>query len=434
MRGEFQSSRFPPRYTSRILEAMRIPYRSLTFWIFAGLFAGMICGKVLGESIVPIAEPLSDVFLKLLRMAIMPLIITSLTAAVVSVGERKNLGILGAKTFGYYITTSFMAIITGLLLANIFKPGVGSTIRLEETVGVVPAAEQTFTELLLNIIPENPFQALADGQVLPVIFFCILFGYFITQLNDPYKTHLANFFQAAFQAMMKMTRMVIWTAPFGVFGINAVIVATTGFDAFRSLGFYFAVVLAGLLIHATITLPLIVYAVTRRNPYRHYRGMPSALVTAFSTCSTIVTLPLTMEAVTGNSKVSEKISSFVLPIGATVNMDGTALYECVAVIFIAQVYGIALSFDQQIVVVFTALLASIGAASVPMSGLVMMSIILSAVGLPLEGVAIILAVDRVLDMFRTMVNVLSDSCGAVVVAKWDGENVLWRGARGEIPS
>jgi Na+/H+-dicarboxylate symporter len=406
---------------------MRIPLRSLTFWIFVGLFAGMICGRIFGESIVPVAEPLSDVFLRLLRMAIMPLIITSLTAAVVSVGERKNLGILGGKTLAYYVTTSLLAILTGQVLVNIFKPGIGSTIRLDETVEAVPAAERSFTELILNIVPENPFRSLAEGQVLPVIFFCILFGYFITQLKDPYRTQLANFFQAAFQAMMKMTRFVVWTAPVGVFGINAVIVATTGFDAFRSLGFYFGLVLVGLTIHATITLPLIVYLVTRRNPYRHYKGMPSALVTAFSTCSTIVTLPLTMEAVTGNSHVSEKISSFVLPIGATVNMDGTALYECVAVIFIAQVYGIPLSFDQQLVIVFTALLASIGAASVPMSGLVMMSIILSAVGLPLEGVAIILAVDRILDMFRTMVNVLSDSCGAVVVAKLDGEDVLRKG-------
>ena len=405
---------------------MRIPYRSLTFWIFVGLFAGMACGKVFGEAIVPIGEPLSEIFLRLLRMAIMPLIVTSLTAAVVSVGERKNLGVLGAKTFGYYVTTSLAAILTGQILVNVFKPGVGASIGLGESVDAVPAAEQSFNELLLNIIPENPFRALAEGQVLPVIFFCILFGYFITQLKDPYKTQLAEFFQAAFQAMMKLTRFVIWTAPLGVFGINAVIVATTGFEAFRSLGFYFGLVLVGLLIHATITLPFIMYLVTRRNPYRHFKGMPPALVTAFSTCSTIVSLPLTMEAVTGNSKVSEKISSFVLPIGATVNMDGTALYECVAVIFIAQVYGIALSFDQQLVIVFTALLASIGAASVPMSGLVMMSIILGAVGLPLEGVAIILAVDRVLDMFRTMVNVLSDSCGAVVVAKLDGEDVLWK--------
>jgi len=403
---------------------MRIPYRSLTFWIFVGLFAGMGAGAVFGEAVVPVADPLADVFLRLLRMAIMPLIITSLTSAVISVGEKKNLEILGAKTFAYYITTSLLAILTGQILVNVFQPGIGSAIRLEQDVSAIPAVQQSIPEILMNIIPENPFQALAEGQVMPVIFFCILFGYFVTRLDEPHRSQLGNFFHGAFHAMMKLTHLVIWTAPIGVFGINARIVATTGFGAFRTLGFYFGIVLVGLLIHAMVTLPLLVYLVTRKNPFRHYRGMPSALVTAFSTCSTIVTLPLTMEAVTGNSKVSEKIASFVLPIGATVNMDGTALYECVAVIFIAQVYGFALSLDQQLLIVVTALLASIGAASVPMSGLVMMSIILAAVGLPLEGVAIILAVDRVLDMFRTTVNVLSDSCGAVIIAKLDGEDVL----------
>ena len=403
---------------------MRIPYKSLTFWIFVGLFAGIICGRAFGESIIPVAEPLSDIFLRLLRMAIMPLIITSITAAVISVGQRKNLGLLGARTFGYYVASSLLAIMTGLILVNLFKPGVGSAIQLEEPVSGITAAQQSFRDILISIIPENPFSALAEGQVLPVIFFCILFGYFVTQLKDPYRTQLGDFFQAAFQAMMKLTRFVVWSAPLGVFGINAVIVATTGFEAFRTLGFYFLVVLFGLFIHATITLPLLLYLVTRRNPFRHYKGMPPPLVTAFSTCSSIVTLPLTMEAVTDNSKVSEKISSFVLPIGATVNMDGTALYECVATIFIAQIYGFTLTFGEQLIVVATALLASIGAASVPMAGLVMMSIILTAVGLPLEGVAIILAVDRILDMFRTAVNVLSDSCGAVIVAKLDGEEVL----------
>jgi Na+/H+-dicarboxylate symporter len=403
---------------------MRIPYRSLTFWIFVGLFAGMAAGRMFGESIVPIAEPLSELFLRLLRMAIMPLIITSLTAAVISVGEKRNLERLGIKTFGYYILSSLMAILTGQILVNIFRPGVGSVIQLEEEVTEIPAAQQSVVDLIFNIIPENPFQALAEGHVLPVIFFCILFGYFVTRLDEPHRSQLGGLFQGAFHAMMKLTKLVIWTAPIGVFGINAKIVATTGFEAFRSLGFYFGIVLIGLAIHATVTLPTLVYLATRRNPLRHYKGMPPALVTAFSTCSTIVTLPLTMEAVTENSKVSEKISSFVLPIGATINMDGTALYECVAVIFIAQVYGFTLGLDQQLVIVVTALLASIGAASVPMSGLVMMSIILAAVGLPLEGVAIILAVDRILDMFRTMVNVLSDSCGAVIVARLEGEQPL----------
>jgi len=403
---------------------MRIPLRSLTFWIFVGLFAGLVAGRVFGQSIVPLAGLLSDVFLRLLRMAVLPLIVTSLTAAVISVGGKKNLEILGAKTFAYYVTTSMLAILTGQILVNVLRPGIGSTIQLEAAVSEVPATQQSFSDLILNIIPENPFAALAEGHVLPVIFFCILLGYFITRLGEPDKSRLGDFFQAAFHAMMKLTHAVIWLAPVGVFGINAKIVATTGFEAFRSLGFYFAVVLVGLVIHAAVTLPTLMYLVTRRNPGRHYRGMPPALVTGFSTGSTIVTLPLTMEAVTQNSKVSDKIASFVLPIGATVNMDGTALYECVAVIFIAQVYGIALSLDQQIVVALTALLASIGAASVPMSGLVMMSIILTAVGLPLEGVGIVLAVDRVLDMFRTMVNVLSDSVGAVIVAKLEGEDVL----------
>jgi Na+/H+-dicarboxylate symporter len=403
---------------------MRIPYRSLTFWIFVGLFGGMLAGQLFGEAIVPYAEPLADIFLRLLRMAIMPLVITSLTAAVISVGERKDLGILGAKTFAYYITSSLLAILTGQILVNIFKPGLGSAIEFEREVSEIPAMSQGPVDLILNVIPENPFQAMAEGTVLPVIFFCILFGYFVTRLEEPHRSTLGNLFQAGFKAMMKLTYAVIWTAPLGVFGINARIVATTGFEAFRSLGAYFLIVLAGLLIHALLTLPLLVHLVTRRNPYRHFLGMPPALVTGFSTGSTIVTLPLTMKAVTENSGVSEKISSFVLPIGATVNMDGTALYECVAVIFIAQIYGFALGFDQQLVIVTTALLASIGAASIPMSGLVMMSIILEAVGLPLEGVAIILAVDRVLDMFRTMVNVFSDSCGAVIVAKLDGEDVL----------
>jgi proton glutamate symport protein len=403
---------------------MRIPYRSLTFWIFVGLIGGVISGQVFGEAIVPVAGPLSDLFLRLLRMAILPLVITSLTAAVINVGGRRDLGILGGKTFVYYITSSLLAILTGQTLVNLFKPGIGSSIELQREVSEIPALTQTPFELLLDIIPENPFQAMAEGTVLPVIFFSILFGYFVTRLDEPHKSHLGNLFEAGFKAMMKLTYAVIWTAPLGVFGINARIVATTGFEAFRSLGFYFILVLVGLLIHAAVTLPLLVFLVTRRNPYRHFLGMPPALITAFSTGSTIVTLPLTMKAVTEHSGVSDKIASFVLPIGATVNMDGTALYECVAVIFIAQIYGFNLGFDQQLVIVLTALLASIGAASVPMSGLVMMSIILGAVGLPLEGVAVILTVDRVLDMFRTMVNVLSDSCGSVIVAKLDGEEVL----------
>jgi Na+/H+-dicarboxylate symporter len=402
---------------------MRTTRHALTNFIFIGLFAGAIGGIVFGESILPLAEVLAEVFLRLLRMAIMPLIITSIISGVISVGSAGNLGRLGGKTFGYYILSSFMAIITGLILVNIFRPGVGADLPLEKSPETIGAAEQGIDQLLLTIIPENPLRSMVQGDVLPVIFFSVLFAYFITCLPERRRTQMGDFFQAAFEAMMRLTQFVVWTAPLGVFGIMARIVAQTGFSAFKPLGVYFLIVLAGLIIHAFINLPLILRFVARFNPVQHYKNMPGALLTAFSTCSSMVTLPLTMDAVTNETGVSRKVASFTLPIGATINMDGTALYECVATMFIAQVYGIELSIGSQAIVVFTALMASIGAASVPMSGLVMMSIILKAVGLPLEGVALILAVDRVLDMFRTTVNVLSDSVGAVVVARLEGETL-----------
>jgi Na+/H+-dicarboxylate symporter len=413
---------------------MRIPYRSLTFWIFVGLFAGLGAGAFFGESIVPLGDTLGTLFLRLLKMVILPLIVASITSAVISVGSRQNLGILGVQTFGYYVASSLAAILTGQILVNILKPGVGSTLQLEKSPDVIPAIEKDFGQILLDIIPENPFASLAEGNVLPVIFFSILLGYFVTRTREPYHTQIGDLFAGFFEAMLRMTQVIIWTAPVGVFGINAKIVATTGFSAFKSLGFYFIVVLIGLAVHAFLTLPLAIRLMTGRSPYRHYRGMAPPLVTAFSTCSSIVSLPLNMKAVTENSRVSKKIASFVLPIGATVNMDGTALYECVAVVFIAQVYGFDLTFTAQLLIVLTALLASIGAASVPMAGLVMMTIILSAVGLPLEAVGLIIAVDRFLDMFRTATNVLSDSVGTVIIARLQGEDVLRDGPAPTAPT
>jgi Na+/H+-dicarboxylate symporter len=395
----------------------------LTNLIFVGLGLGMLAGWIFGESILPIAEPLAQIFLRLLRMAIMPLIMTSIISGVLSIGNAKNLGRLGSKVFGYYIASSLLAIFAGQLLVNIFQPGKGAKLGLTKTPDELAAVEQGVSDILLRIIPENPFAAMVEGDVLAVIFFSLLFGYFITTTKEPYRTQLSDIFTGAFEVMMKLVHFVIWTAPLGVFGINARIVATTGFEAFKSLGFYSLIVVAGLAIHAFISLPLILKFIARVNPYKHYRNMIPALITAFSTSSSMVTLPLTIDRVTLNSGVSKKVGGFSLPIGATINMDGTALYECVAAIFIAQVYGFDLSFGQQLMVVLTALLASIGAAGVPMAGLVMLAIILRAVGLPLEAVGIILAVDRILDMFRTATNVLSDSCGAVMVARLEGEDL-----------
>lgn len=396
---------------------------TLTIWIFIGFFLGIFAGAVIGEPALPLARTLADIFLRLLRMAIMPLVITSIISSVVQVGSAYGLGRMGLRTMTYYLGTSILAILTGQILVNIFRPGVGAEIGLEAAPDSIAAVEKGLGEIFLEIIPENPFAAAASGDVLPVIFFSILFGFFVTQLKTEQRNLLGNFFEAAFEAMLKMTSFIIWTAPLGVFGIITSIVATSGFSAFKSLGFYFVIVLAGLAIHMFFTLPMLLWTLGKTSPLKHYKGMIPALLTAFSTCSTIVTLPLTMKAVTEVSGASKKSAGFVLPIGATVNMDGTALYECVAAIFIAQMYGFELSLGAQVTIAVTAVLASIGAASIPMSGMVMMSIILGAVGLPLEGVAIILAVDRILDMFRTTANVFSDSCGAVIISRFEEKNL-----------
>lgn len=394
----------------------------LTILIFAGFFAGILAGWLVGEPVLAIADPMKELFLRLLKMAILPLIITSIVSAVLKVGTSRGLGMITLRTLLYYLSTSVLAILTGQVLVNIFKPGVGAELGLNADPETIGAVDKGIGQLLLEIIPENPFAAMAQGDVLPVIFFSILFGFYVTQLKEKQRMLVGDLFQALFEAMMKLTTAVIWTAPIGVFGIIAGIVAETGFSAFAPLGKYFVIVLVALSIHFFITLPLILRFIGKTSPFIHYRGMINALLTAFSTCSTIVTLPLTMKAVTEHSGASEKAAGFVLPIGATINMDGTALYECVATIFIAQVYGFDLTLAQQGIIVPTAVLASIGAASIPMSGLVMMSIILNAVGLPLEGIGIILAVDRVLDMFRTTVNVFSDSVGAVVISRLNGDH------------
>jgi len=265
--------------------------------------------------------------------------------------------------------------------------------------------------------------------MLSIIFFAIFFGFFITRVSEKPKILMTDFFNAVFDVMMKITLFIIKFTPLGVFGIVAGVVAEQAGDTnallniVARLGVYMICVLLALAIHSAIILPLIVKVVAKSNPLLHFKAMRIPLLTAFSTSSSSATLPLTMEAVENNSGVSNEITCFTLPLGATVNMDGTALYECVAAMFIAQAYGIELGMLDQVIVVITALLASIGAAGIPMAGLVMMTIVLTAVGLPLEGIGLILAVDRILDMCRTTVNVWSDSCGAVTIAKTEGEKL-----------
>ena len=368
---------------------------------------------------------LGTIFLRALKMIIIPLILSSIISVITNIGNAENLGRLGLKTILYYLTTSTLAIVTGLFLVNIIKPGFGTDLNLAQAVQL-NAEPDSLGTTLIKIIPDNIFLAFSDNtKMLSVIFFALLFGFFITRVEKKYSSLLSDFFNAIFEVMMKVTMFIIKFTPLGIFGLVAEKVAHQSdlILLMQSMGLYMGTVLLALLIHGTITLPSITYFLGKSNPYKHFNAVKTPLITAFSTSSSGATLPLTMEAVESNSGVSNKISSFTLPLGATINMDGTALYECIAVMFIAQAYGIELSIIQQIIVVITALLASIGAAGVPMAGLVMITIILTAVGLPLEGVGLILAVDRILDMFRTSINVWSDSCGAVIIAKSEGEGL-----------
>jgi Na+/H+-dicarboxylate symporter len=367
---------------------------------------------------------MGDLFLRALKMIIIPLILTSIISGVTSIGDAQNLGRLGLKTIAYYISTSTIAIITGLFFVNLIQPGIGADLGLKKEVPELAAASGDLWDIILRMVPTNIFEALVSFDILAIIVFSILFGFFITRIEFKQKEFLMTLFNSGFEVMMKLTHFIIRFTPLGILGIVVGVVADQKENLvviLGSLGKYFATVLLGLIVHATITLPLILRLVGKVNPWKHFQALTTPLLTAFSTRSSSATLPLTIDAVENNEGVSNKISSFVLPLGATINMDGTALYECVAAMFIAQAYGIEISFLQQMIVVFTALLASIGAAGIPMAGLVMISVVLTAVGLPLEGVGLILAVDPFLDMCRTTVNVFSDTCGTVTIAKTEGE-------------
>ncbi len=367
---------------------------------------------------------MGDVFLRALRMIIVPLIFSSIVSGVTGLGSAENLGRMSLKTMLYYMTTSIFAIVTGLVLVNLIKPGVGADLGLSAVVDGLDVGRDSFGQTLLKIIPVNIIESLANTDLPAIIFFAIFFGFFTTKVAPVYRDPIVNFFNSVFEIMMKITMFVIKFTPLGIFGIVSALVAEHAdnlLTIFGRMGIYMLTVIGALSIHAFITLPLLVRILGRSNPVKHARGMSVPLLTAFSTSSSSATLPLTMEALEFNSGVSNKTTSFVLPLGATINMDGTALYQCIAVLFIAQAYGIELSILQQLIVMVTALLASIGAAGIPMAGLVIITVILSAVGLPLEGVGLILAVDRILDMFRTTVNVWSDSCGAVIIARSEGE-------------
>lgn len=389
----------------------------------------------LGISLLAVYDFMGTLFLNALRMLVVPLIMSSIISGVAGLGSGSDLGRLGLKTAGFYIASSTLAICLGLVLVNLVSPGTidgqpaGEILGFEASTAQVVAQVEgrgagDLAELFLRMVPINIVSAAAQGEMLGLIFFSFLFGYFVNRIPGQLSktmTHLAN---GIFETMMRITMWVMRFTPIGVFGLVAAEVTQTGFDAFRPLLMFFFTVLFSLLGHALITLPLMLWIFGRVNPWRHYRAMSPALLTAFSTASSSATLPLTMECVEKNVGVSNRTTSFVLPLGATVNMDGTALYECVAAMFLAQAYGLQLGFVDQFTVVLVALVTSIGVAGIPAASLVAITIILSTIGLPVEAIGLILVTDRILDMIRTSINVFSDSCGAVIIAKSEGEQNL----------
>lgn len=397
----------------------------------AGSLAGTD-GALLGVKFYAVFDFIGTLFLNALKMLIVPLVVSSIIVGIAGIGSGGAFGRLGMKTLLYYLTTSLLAILVGLVIVNMVAPGMVNGEPAKDLIGLSEHADEVVSkvegkgtgdliEVFLRMVPTNVIAAAADGQMLGLIFFSLLFGFFMTKIDEAYAESMYNFWQGLFQVMMKITDWVMKFAPIGVFGLVAKVVADTGFSAFVPLAWFFLSVLAGLALHFLVVLPLLLKFVGQVNPLRHYRAMAPALLTAFSTSSSAATLPLTMECVEKNAGVSNRTSSFVLPLGATINMDGTALYECVAAMFIAQAYGIELGFVQQFTIVLMALVTSIGVAAIPSASLVAIAIILAAIGLPVEAIGLILAVDRVLDMCRTSVNVFSDSCGTVIIARLTGE-------------
>jgi Na+/H+-dicarboxylate symporter len=375
--------------------------------------------SLFGIAYVSIFNYIGTMFLNALRMIIVPLITSSIIIGVAGIGSGGNLGALGGKTLLFYASTTLAAILVGLLVINAIGPGYvdgepardllaldASTVDIASEIEGRGAGD--VAEVFLRMVPPNIIRAAAEGQMLGLIFFAILFGYFMTHLDNQYASPLYNFWNGVFHVMMKMTEWIMLFAPIGVFGLVAKVVAETGFDAAGPLATFAIAVIAALAIHAFVTLPLLLRFIGRVDPLKTLKGASPAMLTAFSTASSSATLPITMDSVEENIGVSNKVSSFVLPLGATVNMNGTALYECAAAMFLAQAYGLDLTLGVQFTIVAIALMTSIGVAGVPSASLVAIAIILVAVGLPVEAIGVLMVFDRILDMMRTSINIWGD--------------------------
>jgi len=394
-------------------------------FLIIGIILGVILGAVVGSFLPELGVKLGflgTLFLNALKMMVLPLIVVSITLSIMKVG---NLGSLGLKTLFYYLITTGIAVFIGILVVNVIHPGDGSMVLTGQMPDIVSSKENmSLVEvLLLKLVSPNLFNSAEEFEILPLIIASILFGAAFASLGKESKV-MVEVFTILDKAIMKIVNWIMIFTPIGIFSLIAQRIGMEGgggavIELAMEIGKYVLSVVVGLSIHGFIVLPIILILFAKRNPLEYVQNLGKALLTAFSTASSSATLPLTMEGVIDEAKVSLKVGKFVLPLGATINMDGTALYEAVAVIFIAQSYGIDLSIAQMVIVFFTATLAAIGAAGIPEAGLVTMVLVLQAVGLPLEGIGMILAIDWLLDRFRTTANVWGDCVGAAVIDRFE---------------
>ena len=415
-------------------------FRLALHWqIFIALVLAVLVGVFLdpattlfGISLNSVFNFVGTLFLNALKMLIVPLIMSSIIVGMMEI-QPDTLGRLGYKTLLYYAASSLVAILIGLLVVNMFQPGIADGEPVRDMIGLSADTDDVIervegkgggdlAEVFIRMIPPNIVSAAAQGKMLGLIFFSLLFGFFVSRVKGQPGETLKNFWNGLLDVMMQMTEWVMLFAPIGVFALVAKVLLASGLDAFRPLAVFFFTVIIALALHLLLVMPAVLKFIARVRPGAHFRAMMPALLTAFSTSSSSATLPITIDCVENRAGVSNRVSGFTLPLGATVNMDGTALYECVAAMFIAQAYGLSLDLTTQFTIVLIALLTSVGVAGIPSASLVAITIILAAIGLPAEAIGMILVVDRVLDMCRTAVNVFSDSVAAVTIARLEGED------------
>jgi len=398
------------------LSEKKIP---LIWQIGIGFILGIVAGAVLGEK-VQVVEPVGNIFLTLLKMLIVPLVFSSLVVGAASIGDPRDLGRIGIKTIAFYLVTTAVAITIGLLLGNFLQPGVGMAIG-EGAAFTAPEAP-SIKNVIMGLFPANPLKAAVDGNMLQIIVFALFLGVSAVLAGEKGKPFI-NFFDSLAETMYKLTGIVMKIAPYGVFALIAVTVSKYGMSVLAPFAKVILAVYVGCALQVILVYSGLITVFVKKSPFWFLRGIREAGLTAFVTRSSSATLPITMRNTQENLGVSEKVSSFVLPLGATINMDGTALYQGVCALFVAQAYGLSLGMGAQLSIVLTATLASVGTAGVPGAGLIMLTLVLTAVGLPLEGVALVAGIDAVLDMARTAVNVVGDSCVATVVASTEGEKL-----------